>query len=127
MLFLQAEQEVPDFLEQCAEDAVGSHYGPAGGQFASKDIRVCLVSAGWVCHMYYCSSGHPRPEVEEVEVEEALVEEEEEEEEEDLVVVLGISIVVVEVSLVLPQPMMRRSPGIEPPEVCVHVGSELPS
>ena len=80
-------------------------------------------------HMHYCPSAHPRLVVEEaveVEEEEALVEEalvvveEEEEEEEGLEVVLGTSTVVVEVSLVLPQPMMTRSPGIEPPEVCVH-------
>ena len=28
------------FLEQAADEAVGSNYGPAGGKFASKDIRV---------------------------------------------------------------------------------------
>ena len=39
-LLPQAEQDVPDFLEQAAEDATGTHYGPQGGQFASKDIRV---------------------------------------------------------------------------------------
>lgn len=32
------------FLEQAAEEAVGSNYGPAGGKFASKDIRVCSFS-----------------------------------------------------------------------------------
>lgn len=31
---------MPEFLEQAAEQAVGSNYGPAGGRFASKDIRV---------------------------------------------------------------------------------------
>lgn len=34
-----AHQDVPDFLEQAAEAAVGSGYGPASGRFASKDIR----------------------------------------------------------------------------------------
>ncbi len=28
------------FLEQAAEEAVGSSYGPAGGKFAAKDVRV---------------------------------------------------------------------------------------
>lgn len=37
----QAQQDVASFLEQAAEEAVGSNYGPAGGKFASKDIRVC--------------------------------------------------------------------------------------
>ena len=36
----QAHQDVPEFLEQAAEEAVGSDYGPAGGKFASKDLRV---------------------------------------------------------------------------------------
>ena len=36
----QAQQVVPEFLEQAAEEAVGSDYGPAGGRFASKDLRV---------------------------------------------------------------------------------------
>ena len=31
---------MPEFLEIHAEQAIGSNYGPAGGQFASKDIRV---------------------------------------------------------------------------------------
>ena len=31
---------MPEFLEQAAEAAVGSDYGPAGGKFASKDARV---------------------------------------------------------------------------------------
>ncbi|XP_067028422.1 uncharacterized protein [Acropora muricata] len=35
----QAYQEVPEWLEQVAEEAVGSSYGPAGGRFASKDRR----------------------------------------------------------------------------------------
>ncbi len=34
------------FLEQAADEAVGSNYGPAGGKFASKDIRVCGVWVG---------------------------------------------------------------------------------
>ena len=36
----QAHQDVPEFLEQAAEEAIGSDYGPAGGRFASKDLRV---------------------------------------------------------------------------------------
>ena len=35
----QAYQEVPEWLEQVAEEAIGSSYGPAGGRFASKDTR----------------------------------------------------------------------------------------
>lgn len=35
----QAYQDVPEWLEQVAEEAVGSSYGPAGGKFASKDRR----------------------------------------------------------------------------------------
>lgn len=42
---LQAQQEVEGFLEQAAEEAVGSNYGPAGGKFASKDIRVGVISS----------------------------------------------------------------------------------
>lgn len=42
-LCLQANQDVDSFLEQAADEAVGSNYGPAGGKFASKDIRVCVV------------------------------------------------------------------------------------
>ena len=39
---LQAQQDVEMFLEQAAEEAVGSSYGPAGGRFASKDVRVSV-------------------------------------------------------------------------------------
>ena len=35
----QAYQEVPDWLEQVAEEAIGSSYGPASGKFASRDTR----------------------------------------------------------------------------------------
>nr|WCJ13147.1 vasa [Exaiptasia diaphana] len=34
-----AFQEVPAWLEQAAEDAVGSGYGPKGGRFSSRDTR----------------------------------------------------------------------------------------
>lgn len=37
---IQAQQDVESFLEQAAMEAVGSSYGPAGGRFASKDVRV---------------------------------------------------------------------------------------
>ena len=36
----QAHQDVPEFLEQAAEEAVGSNYGPQGGRFGAKDMRV---------------------------------------------------------------------------------------
>ena len=36
---LQAQQEVPKWLEIAAESAVGSGYGPSGGRFGGKDIR----------------------------------------------------------------------------------------
>lgn len=36
---LQASQEVPEWLEEIAESAVGTSYGPAGGRFASRDTR----------------------------------------------------------------------------------------
>ena len=32
---------MPEFLEQAAEKAYGSSYGPVGGQFGSTDTRVC--------------------------------------------------------------------------------------
>ena len=35
----QAEQEVPDWLENQAESAVGTNYGPAGGRFGGRDTR----------------------------------------------------------------------------------------
>jgi len=34
-----ASQEVPEWLEEIAEGAVGTSYGPAGGRFASRDTR----------------------------------------------------------------------------------------
>ena len=37
---------MPEFLELAAEQAVGSNYGPAGGRFASKDIRVSDSKGG---------------------------------------------------------------------------------
>ena len=36
---LQASQEVPEWLDEIAESAVGTSYGPAGGRFASRDTR----------------------------------------------------------------------------------------
>ncbi|XP_031556804.1 probable ATP-dependent RNA helicase vasa-like isoform X2 [Actinia tenebrosa] len=35
----EAFQDVPGWLEQIAEDAIGSSYGPTGGRFTSKDHR----------------------------------------------------------------------------------------
>ena len=35
----QASQEVPPWLEEIAESAVGTGYGPAGGRFGSRDTR----------------------------------------------------------------------------------------
>ena len=37
MLTFQAYQDVPEWLEECAEGAVGTDYGPAGGRFGSRD------------------------------------------------------------------------------------------
>ena len=34
-----AEQEVPDWLEEQAENAIGTNYGPAGGRFGGRDTR----------------------------------------------------------------------------------------
>ncbi|XP_039251758.2 ATP-dependent RNA helicase DDX4-like [Styela clava] len=34
-----AQQEVPDWLEACAEGAVGTSFGPKGGQFGARDTR----------------------------------------------------------------------------------------
>ncbi|CAB4033913.1 probable ATP-dependent RNA helicase DDX4 [Paramuricea clavata] len=34
-----ALQEVPNWLEEVAERALGTNYGPAGGKFASRDTR----------------------------------------------------------------------------------------
>lgn len=39
MLTFQAYQDVPEWLEECAEGAVGTDYGPAGGRFGSRDTR----------------------------------------------------------------------------------------
>ena len=36
----KAEQEVPVWLEEAAETALGTGYGPKGGRFASKDTRI---------------------------------------------------------------------------------------
>ena len=46
---MQAQQDVESFLEQAAEEAVGSSYGPAGGKFASKDVRVSLLDSCCGC------------------------------------------------------------------------------
>lgn len=42
-LTFKAEQEVPDWLEETAENAVGTNYGPAGGRFGSRDTRKVSV------------------------------------------------------------------------------------
>ena len=47
----QAYQEVPEWLEHVAEEAIGSSYGPAGGKFASKDRREVIY--GYVDVIYY--------------------------------------------------------------------------
>ena len=38
-LLTDGEQEVPDWLEDAALQAIGTGYGPAGGQFSSRDRR----------------------------------------------------------------------------------------
>ena len=35
---MQAQQEVPDFLENAADSAVGTYHGGAGGSFGGRDI-----------------------------------------------------------------------------------------
>ncbi|XP_062509323.1 ATP-dependent RNA helicase DDX4-like isoform X2 [Corticium candelabrum] len=35
----KAQQEVPDWLEECAEGAIGSNFGPQGGRFGARDTR----------------------------------------------------------------------------------------
>ncbi|EDO27708.1 predicted protein, partial [Nematostella vectensis] len=35
----EANQEVPEWLEEIAEGAIGTDYGPAGGRFGSRDTR----------------------------------------------------------------------------------------
>ncbi|CAH3129662.1 unnamed protein product [Pocillopora meandrina] len=43
---MQASQEVPEWLEEIAESAEGTSYGPAGGHFASRNTRKhCLATA----------------------------------------------------------------------------------
>lgn len=43
-----ASQEVPEWLEEIAESAVGTSYGPAGGRFASRDTRKQFGNSdGW--------------------------------------------------------------------------------
>ena len=39
MCSLQASQELPEWLEEIAESAEGTSYGPAGGHFASRNTR----------------------------------------------------------------------------------------
>nr|BAE94497.1 Vasa [Polyandrocarpa misakiensis] len=34
-----AQQEVPEWLESCAESAIGTSFGPKGGQFGARDAR----------------------------------------------------------------------------------------
>ena len=36
---IQAQQEVPDFLENAADSAVGTYHGGAGGSFGGRDTR----------------------------------------------------------------------------------------
>lgn len=50
MHLLQAYQEVPEWLEHVAEEAIGSSYGPAGGKFASKDRREVVYCYGAVIY-----------------------------------------------------------------------------
>jgi hypothetical protein len=37
--YFKALQDVPDWIEEVAERALGTNYGPAGGKFASRDTR----------------------------------------------------------------------------------------
>ena len=37
--FGKALQDVPNWLEEVAERALGTSYGPAGGKFSSRDTR----------------------------------------------------------------------------------------
>ena len=39
LCLFQSEQVVPDWLEEVAETALGTGYGPKGGRFASQDTR----------------------------------------------------------------------------------------
>lgn len=41
--FFQSEQVVPDWLEEVAETALGTGYGPKGGRFGGKDTRVSKI------------------------------------------------------------------------------------
>ena len=51
---LQAEQDVPDFLEECAEQAIGTNFGPEGGQSTPKDIRVSIVKLAFYFKLFAC-------------------------------------------------------------------------
>lgn len=57
----KASQEVPEWLDEIAESAVGTSYGPAGGRFASRDTRrqVCTNIKVSLLHNYH-NSFHQR-------------------------------------------------------------------
>ena len=38
-LLFKALQDIPNWIEEVAERALGTNYGPAGGKFASRDTR----------------------------------------------------------------------------------------
>ncbi|KAI8483061.1 putative ATP-dependent RNA helicase ddx4 [Branchiostoma belcheri] len=46
-----AQQEVPEWLEEAAEGAIGTNYGPAGGSFGSRDTRKQFNGGGASCGM----------------------------------------------------------------------------
>lgn len=42
LYMFQSGQDVPDWLEEIAMSAIGTNYGPGGGQFSSRDTRVII-------------------------------------------------------------------------------------
>ena len=46
----KSTQEVPEWLEEIAMSAVGTGYGPGGGQFQSRDRREVIFLSFYQCH-----------------------------------------------------------------------------
>ena len=52
-LFLQSLQEVPAWLEGCAEGAIGTNFGSDRGNFGGRDARTKGRKVGGYNHVYF--------------------------------------------------------------------------